>query len=53
MLEGDDHLVEAVKCFQRMQNELPDESSDERARWELGKGRQKSRGRLTRRSPEF
>ncbi|KAI9455958.1 hypothetical protein HD554DRAFT_2317618 [Boletus coccyginus] len=38
ILERDGRLVEAVECFQQMQNELPEDAGvrDEREKWELG-----------------
>ncbi|KAI9571745.1 hypothetical protein HD554DRAFT_2326879 [Boletus coccyginus] len=37
-LERDGRLTEAVECFQRMENELPEDAGvrDEQAEWELG-----------------
>jgi len=38
MLERDGRLTEALECFRRMQNELPEDLGvpNERAEWELG-----------------
>jgi len=39
LVEGDGRLTEALKCFQQMRNELPEDVGvcDERAEWELGR----------------
>lgn len=38
VLEGQGHVTEGVECFRRMQNELAEDTHDERVQWELGEG---------------
>lgn len=38
VLERDNCLADAMKCFKKMQIELPNGSGNEREQWELGKG---------------